>query len=354
LVEGMTEDEVMLLQRSFVAGLAQQLAAAGMAPAADTAPNNNQQQSGTAANRATSGTGSSSMLPNGAQAAAAADPFSPPAGSLMMQQVTSAGLASPSPTPLSLAQTYAAAARGSALLSPPRGHLTAHPGADQQQQQQTPLRIAPSGSLQLPGAFSSPAGLQHPAFDLVQLLMSPSAQPHDLAAALQSPQQQPTGLAASPSAAQQAAAAAAGGSSGGVFPGMGLATLPAASLTAAAEHCDDLAAAAAAAAVGPAGGGAGGGAGTSGTACSVLNLLQGGVSAALRHGSGSGSAAADVTVGPLVLNQAPLVVGGGGGGDDDDDEVALVSAEGVPGLGGVTQQGRLGSVRLMPSLVSQV
>jgi hypothetical protein len=34
-----------------------------------------------------------------------------------------------------------------------------------------------------------------------------------------------------------------------------------------------------------------------------------------------------------------------------DDDVALVSGEGVPGLGGVVQQGRLGSVRLLPSLV---
>jgi hypothetical protein len=341
LVEGLTEDEVTLLQRSFVAGLAQQLAAAGRAPGADAAPNDNniqqqqqqQQQHNGAVHRSSSGSGSSTAAPN-ASAAAAAAPFSPAAGNLLMQQqITSAGLASPSPTPLSLAQAYAAAARGGALLSPPRGHYTTHHGADQQQQL-TPPQLAPSGSLQqLAGVFSSPAGLQHPGFDLVQLLMSPTAQPHDLAAALQSPQQ---AAAAGLVAVTATPPAAAGEVSGSVLPGMGLATLPAASLAASGGHQE-----------GPTGDPAAAAAAFGGTAehtGGVLALMRGGVSAAVNGAavSGAGSNAAS------GMNQAPGV---NDAVIDDDDDVALVSGEGVPGLGGVSQQGRLGSVRLMPSLV---
>jgi hypothetical protein len=124
------------------------------------------------------------------------------------------------------------------------------------------------------------------------MLMSPAGQQQDLAAVLRSPQQQ----AADPAAA--AAAVAAPGR--GVFPGMGLASLPAASFAAEAEVLPGKAAAAA---------------------------------DGLRTDAGNGAAAA-----------AAAAV-------DDDDDVALVSGEGVPGLGGVAQQGRLGSVRLLPSLV---
>jgi hypothetical protein len=72
------------------------------------------------------------------------------------------------------------------------------------------------------------------------------------------------------------------------------------------------------------------------------------VSAAVNGAAVSGADVGAASNAASGLNQAPGV-----NNDvyDDDDDVALVSGEGVPGLGGVSQQGRLGSVRLMPSLV---